>query len=337
MPSSCWGAGRRGNSTKTPPLHVTPLQDLSLKRTPRLNYHQVELLYEVIRLGTITAASKALHISQPAVTKQLKALEESLGIRFFIRSAGRLVPTAEAILLTQQIERTKSSLNALGDLANRLRHGTGGRISICAPPALADWLLLNVVALFHVEFPDVLVDIAIENTLRMLDLVETQQVDIALCNPFRTTKHISETHLLTSRILLAVPSNDPLAALSSVHMGQIAGKPLVVVDALENIPQVLSAIQASGLASQIACRVSNSTFACKMVLLNGSRALVDSVTAASFTSENIVYLEIPELPVREFAMLRPLMRPSSEVLDRFSSLLISEGGRARYNKPCAVA
>ncbi|MCM3372927.1 LysR family transcriptional regulator, partial [Bacillus velezensis] len=91
-----------------------------------LNYHQVELLYEVVRCRTLTAAARNLHISQPAVTKQLKVLEESLGVELFKREKGRLLPTAEAILLFEQTERTNASLHALNELADGLRAGTLG-------------------------------------------------------------------------------------------------------------------------------------------------------------------------------------------------------------------
>ncbi|GAB5097814.1 LysR family transcriptional regulator [Caballeronia sp. HLA56] len=97
-----------------------------------LNYHQVELLYEVVRCRTLTAAAQNLHISQPAVTKQLKALEESLGVALFKREKGRLVPTAEAILLFEQTERTRA-----------FAHSTNSP-TVCAPARSAGFPYVRI-------------------------------------------------------------------------------------------------------------------------------------------------------------------------------------------------
>jgi DNA-binding transcriptional LysR family regulator len=304
-----------------------------MKRSSLLNYHQIELLYQVVRTGTVTAAANALHISQPAVTKQLRLLEESLELRLFVRMKGRLVPTAEALLLTEQVERTHASLSALGELADRLRNGSGGHVSICAPPAIADRLLPKAVSLFQRQFPKVLVDVAIENTLRMLDLVESQQVDIAICATSRTTSHISETPLLTSRLLFAVAPDDPLANLPRVRLKDVGKAPFTVVEALESVPQVREALRLSGIQPQISARVSSSSFACHLVRLNKTRALVDSITAASFVGPDIVFIELPDLPKRQIALLKPQMRSPSDFIEHFSNILVEQAKDPFFNKP----
>jgi DNA-binding transcriptional LysR family regulator len=289
-----------------------------------LNYHQVELLYHVVRARTLTAAAESLHISQPAVTKQVRALEESLGMQLFHRRGGRLVPTVEAILLSEQVERTQSSLRALNELAHRLRIGALGHLSICAIPAVTERLLPNVIARFQQEFPHIFVEVTIENAERMLDLVESQQVDIGICAPFREMRHVEETPLLTSRIVCAVSAKDPLRKRKSIRLDELLGQPITVVGALESIPELKSGLGSSESGKQVHCRVSSSMLACKLVLLNHGRALVDTVTAVSLDSKGMVFLALPEIPERKIAVLKPSLRPAGRFADEFGKMLAEE-------------
>ncbi|CPK03731.1 LysR family transcriptional regulator [Bordetella pertussis] len=73
-----------------------------------MEIYQIRAFVTVARLGNLTKAAEALSLTQPAVTAQLKALEQSLGVALFDRAAGRLslakagealLPTAEALLV----------------------------------------------------------------------------------------------------------------------------------------------------------------------------------------------------------------------------------------------
>lgn len=289
-----------------------------------LNYHQVQLLYEVVRCRTLTAAAHNMHISQPAVTKQLKALEESLGVRLFKREKGRLLPTAEAILLFEQTERTNASLRALNELADGLRTGTLGRLSICAYPAITERLLPEAIAAFQARFPKVFVEVAIENAEKMLDLVESQQVDLGICTPFREMRNVIEQHLLDSTIVCAMPSDDPLANRRMLRMADLHDVALTTVGALESIPELQALLSSAETGAMIHARVSSSALACRMVQLTGGRAIVESLTVASIDVSGLAFVPLELIPPRTIAMLRPSLRPGSSFTDAFCAIIAEQ-------------
>jgi DNA-binding transcriptional LysR family regulator len=291
---------------------------------PTLNYHQVELLYEVVRCRTLTAAAQNMHISQPAVTKQLKALEESLGVKLFKREKGRLLPTAEAILLFEQTERTNASLRALNELADGLRTGTLGRLSICAYPAVTERLLPEAIAAFQARYPKVFVEVAIENAEKMLDLVESQQVDIGICSPFREMRHVNEQHLLDSTIVCAMRVGDPLAKRRTVRIDELNDVALTIVGALESIPELQTPLASGETGRRVHARVSSSALACRMVQLTGQRAIVESMTAASIDASGLSFVPLESIPPRRIAMLRPSLRPASAFVDAFGDIVASQ-------------
>lgn len=294
---------------------------------PTLNYHQVELLYEVVRCRTLTAAAQNMHISQPAVTKQLKALEDSLGVKLFKREKSRLLPTAEAILLFDQTERTNASLRALNELADGLRTGTLGRLSICAYPAVTERLLPEAIAVFQMEFPKVFVEVTIENAEKMLDLVESQQVDLGICTPFREMRNVTEQHLLDSMIVCAMRSNDTLATRRSVTVAEMDDIALTTVGALESIPELHAQLSSAERSRMIHARVSSSALACRMVQLTGRRAIVESLTAASIDVSELAFVPLEAIPPRRISVLRPSLRPGSSFADAFCEILSAQAKR----------
>ena len=100
---------------------------------------QLEVFRTVMRAGTVTAAARALNVSQPALSQILLHTEDELGFRLFERVRGRLVPTPEAEELFPEADRLFEDLDNLRRLALDLKHGRAGtvRLAASAPPALS--------------------------------------------------------------------------------------------------------------------------------------------------------------------------------------------------------
>jgi DNA-binding transcriptional LysR family regulator len=83
-----------------------------------MNFRQIEVFHAVHTSGSITAAARVLHVSQPSVSKILQHTEDQLGFPLFRRLKGRLMPTDEAHLLFREMdevyfERTRKKITAL--------------------------------------------------------------------------------------------------------------------------------------------------------------------------------------------------------------------------------
>ncbi|MGF6767888.1 DNA-binding transcriptional LysR family regulator [Paraburkholderia sp. GAS199] len=282
-----------------------------MSRVTGLNYHHAELLFHVLRSRTLTDAAQALHISQPSVTKQLKWLEDDLEIRLFKKEGRRLVPTAEALLLVDEVERTRASLASLNELAARIKSGVAGSLKICAIPALAHVLLPGTIQEFRRTYPSINIEVKVENSWRILDLVETQQIDIGICRPFRELRQVEDTALLKMGIVCVARRDDVITTAPHVGLPDLRGRPVVMVEVYSSSVAVQNAVEACRLDRDVFCHVSTSTLACEIVLRTGVVALVDSLTAASYRSRGLAVFELPELESRNISLLRPKHRPSS--------------------------
>jgi DNA-binding transcriptional LysR family regulator len=99
-----------------------------------MRLRQIEVFHAVYANGSISAAARALHVSQPAVSKVLRHTEAQLAIRLFDLVRGRLVPTDEAHALFREVDEVFSRISSLQLTANNLRKSSSHwRRSVARP------------------------------------------------------------------------------------------------------------------------------------------------------------------------------------------------------------
>ena len=129
--------------------------------TPRFPYKSDRLkplraFCQTVRLGSVSRASDALYVSQPAITLQLQALERELGVGLFERSGRRLTPTREGQLLYELAQPLVESLDGLGSsFREKVRGLDAGELNIAANSSTILYLLPRIVELFRSQHPDV--------------------------------------------------------------------------------------------------------------------------------------------------------------------------------------
>lgn len=94
----------------------------------------IEAFNAVMLTGTVSAAARLLHVTQPAVTQTLQHAELQLGFVLFTRQRNRLVPTREAQALYPEVQRLMSQLESVRRIAAALRHGEGSQLRILIDP-----------------------------------------------------------------------------------------------------------------------------------------------------------------------------------------------------------
>src|SRR3546814_6538313 len=88
-----------------------------------MNRRQMEVFHAIMQTGSVTAAARVLHVTQPAVSAVLKHCEEQLGLKLFERTGGRLQPTREAEAIFPDIAGVFGQLEEVKDLTQDLAAG----------------------------------------------------------------------------------------------------------------------------------------------------------------------------------------------------------------------
>lgn len=144
----------------------------------------------VAATGNISYAAKELYISQPAISKSISRLEESLGICLFNRTSRGVRLTEEGALL---YEYTKSAFDALTegvDNIKRINEFGIGHLRIGVSTTLCKYVLLPYLKNFVQAFPHIKVTIECQSTFQTLELIENNKIDIGLIGKPNTLKNL---------------------------------------------------------------------------------------------------------------------------------------------------
>ena len=181
----------------------------------------------VARHLSFSRAAEELLLTQPAVTQQIKALEEQFGRPLFHRAGGRITLTPGGAALLPFAERIRSlSDEAIGAVA-RAYGQEAGELSLGASQTIAQYLLPSFIAAFLQTNPAIRVHAKSGNTDQMLAALVADEVQVALLEgpEQRTDVHIEP--FMEDQMVLVVPSSHEWAG-HKVTIGDLASQPLLV-------------------------------------------------------------------------------------------------------------
>jgi DNA-binding transcriptional LysR family regulator len=176
-----------------------------------------------------TRAAAAIGVAQPALSHQIKRIEQELGVQLFDRSRGgvRLTEAGETFL--PRIRRALSEIDAGREEITALTGLQTGRVRLGAMQALGALDLPRVLAQFHDSYPGVEVMLQEEATARMQELVAADQLDLAIVAlDVGYPATVVGVELLEEPVVLALPPDDPLAKLDHIRIGQLRDHPFVL-------------------------------------------------------------------------------------------------------------
>ena len=145
-----------------------------------MRLRHIEVFQAVMETGSMSAAARLIHLTQSAVSRAVANAEAQLGYPLFHRTAGRLVPTSEALALFEESAAIFERLEALKRTARHLKSGDEGRVRVAAIPALCHKLLPDVIARFHRAHPNVVCEVHTLHKRQIAAELLTRSVDLGL-------------------------------------------------------------------------------------------------------------------------------------------------------------
>ncbi|MEW1911444.1 LysR substrate-binding domain-containing protein [Kitasatospora sp. NPDC085895] len=193
-----------------------------------MQLQQLRYFTAVAELGNFTRAAERLHVAQPSLSQQIKALERELGAELLHRSRGATTPTdaGEALLpLARRILADTDSARLAVQETVQLRRG---RVRLGAPPSLCVSLLPDVLGAFRVRFPGVDLQVSEGGSGDLVAALGAGELDLALIvspSPGGVLPGLEITPLLHEDLVLV--SAEPLPE-QAVPVGELRDRPLVM-------------------------------------------------------------------------------------------------------------
>ncbi|EKT4468793.1 LysR family transcriptional regulator [Pseudomonas putida] len=277
--------------------------------------------------GNISHAANALHLSQPAVSGQLKLLQEAFGEPLYQRAGRGVRLTAAGEQLLGHAERLRDTFRQAQALRDAMRGLERGTLRIGASTTPASYLLPYLLADFHGRYPDVVVTTTNGNTSEIVAALET--LDIALIEGPPGQELALGTEVTAWRedeIVAIVPSNHPLASAGQTQPLDVLGAyPLVLRESGSGVRQLVErAFAREGVAMRVALEIAG---------VEGVKEAVRAGMGIGFVSAMSIRHEdnalhrlgiAPQPLTRHFSILMPHAATPSRAAARFMALCLGQ-------------
>ncbi len=220
-----------------------------------MNFQQLRYVRETLRQGlNLTEAAKKLFTSQPGVSKQIRELENELGVEIFVRHGKRIVALTEpGKAVVEVIERLLQEAENLKQVGREFQDQAAGTLTIATTHTQARYSLPKVVSAFKRRYPKVHLTLKQGNPPQLAEMVLAGEADIAIA-----TEALDNYPKLLAlpgyqwQHCVVVPAKHPLAKERRVTLDTLAQHPIVTYDpAFAGRSRIDQAFQAQGLTPDI--------------------------------------------------------------------------------------
>jgi LysR family transcriptional regulator, transcription activator of glutamate synthase operon len=202
-----------------------------IERGEIMQIEQLEYIIEIAKAGTISTASKNLHVTQSAISQSLYSLEKELGVMLFHRSRTGTIPTEDGQKVIQKAFDILTKIQELKDEILSKKMTMKGELKLASIPTFMTFLL-NPLATFKADFPNVNIEIKEQETQEVIDAIKQQDVDIGMIAIHGGMKNITEDlefkPLIKGEMKVYVNKNSPLAIFDTVTPHELINQTIVM-------------------------------------------------------------------------------------------------------------
>ena len=145
-----------------------------------LNLNLYKIFYDVAQYGSVSTASKNLMISQPAISRSIKKLEEDLNVTLFYRTLNVMVLTEKGKELLGYVEEACNSLRIGERTMMETNNLVKGKLSIGVPSHIASFYIFDKIKKFHKDYPQIEISIISRCTAELIKLLENHEIDFVI-------------------------------------------------------------------------------------------------------------------------------------------------------------
>ncbi len=225
----------------------------------------IEGFLEVARLGSVSRASVALHVTQPTLTARLHGLERDIGERLFTRTRQGMRLTESGQAFRPHAERAVRAVKQGRRAIEEVGSATAGQLLLAAAPAVSTYVLPAVLERFVERHPRVEVAVRTGHSEQVLKMVLRDQVQVGLGRAMRHPE-VEMQPFHEEELVLVVAPGHPFAGAEAVSMAEVGGEQLIMFDRTSSYYEITqAAFLASGVTLRGLMELDNIEAAKKMV------------------------------------------------------------------------
>lgn len=188
---------------------------------------RLKIFHTVARLLNFTKAGEQLHMTQPAVTFQIRQLEEQFNIRLFDRTHNKVTLTDAGKQVYMYADRILKLYDDMNRSITEMTGDVSGGVYLGASTTIAEYMLPLLIGEFKSKFPDVNISLKESNSEDIIAMVENNVVDLAIVEGSVNNKNLIVEKCRVDQLLVIMPNNHALAKLPVLHVNDLLGHPFI--------------------------------------------------------------------------------------------------------------
>ena len=287
--------------------------------------HKLKVFCIVAETKSFSRASEIIRLTQPAVSLQIQAIEDTYGTKLFNRSGCIITLTKSGEMLYRYAKEINSLYSDAEKEIGKFTGLTKGVISVGASSTIGNYVLPAVVAEFKRKHPKVGVHIHIANSKSIIEYLNAANVDVGLIEGEVKKQKLVAEKLMSDEMVLIMPPSHQWANKAHVSVMALAKEPLIFREEGSGTRQMIEKyFTKHGISQFKIALIMGSTESIKGAVEEGLGVSIVSMWAAKKekrygTLRTAMFKE--ERFIRDFSLLRRKSEESSHTVERFISFL----------------
>ncbi len=273
---------------------------------------RLKVFHTVARLLSFTKAAEALHMTQPAVTFQVRQLEEYFNTRLFDRTHNKVNLTTAGERVSEFAERI---FDLYSEMENSVRDLTGeisGALTIGASTTIAEYMLPALLGEFKNRYPEIKLRLKVSNSEGIVSMVEHNVIDLGVVEaPVANKNLIVEVCHIDRLVVVAPPDHELVSRGGTVSASEIADFPFVSREEGSGTREVITQY-----LSDENINLGDMNFSLELGSPEAIKGAVEAGMGITIISRSIIDKELKLNRLCELQLDPPLNRPFSFVRQR---------------------
>lgn len=267
--------------------------EMDLKMKQSIGIKDMRAFFAIVEEGNISHAAQRLDVAQPALSRQMKRLEEKLNVKLFERGSRRIRLTEAGRVLYGRVENILGMVDGTVREITEIGTGSKGSIRIGTITTSGAMILPDLISEFHKVYPDVTFEIWEAEGARILELLDSHLIEIA----------ITRTQVDSLAYELLVLPNEPLVIVMNAENPCGRNSDVIKLEELKNQPLILplrwkSTFEANckkiGFEPEVICVSDSVVQGLLMVKMNLGAAMIPISSRRLLTESNLIYKRLIE-------------------------------------------
>lgn len=199
-----------------------------------INLGLYKIFAAVVKSGNFSKAAVGLYITQPAVSQAIRQLENSLGVKLFVRNKRGVNLTQEGEMLYGYVQSALNLIEVGENKVERFKGLAEGELRIGASDTVSKWYLPPYLDRFHTRYPEISISVTNRTSLETLELLKSGRIDIGFVNlPLSENGVVFEECMTVHDVFVAGSKYENLQG-RKVTFAELAANPLIMLERASN-------------------------------------------------------------------------------------------------------